>query len=129
VVDAAGEAVMEMDTEVGLVWWRECRGPKRTSVASRVVGVGRALAALVRKWALDPAFEARDCSGRKRWNRAPRRPVDVAGWRRAQAEHEPGASPVLLAREQAAVADRRLVAWVRDHRCLGRRMTVSLRWR
>jgi len=45
--------------------------------------------------------------------------VDVAGWRRAEAQHEPGVAPVLLARGQVAVADRRLAVWVRDHQYLG----------
>jgi len=29
VVNAVGAATMEMDAEVGAVWWRECRDPKR----------------------------------------------------------------------------------------------------
>jgi len=90
-----------------------------TLLASRVAGVRCALAALVRKWALDPGFEAKDCSGRKRWNRELRRPLDVAGWRMAQAEHDPGAAPVFLARGRAAVEDRRLEACVQGNRYMG----------
>jgi len=88
-------------------------------LASRVAGVRCGLAALVRKRALDAGFEAKDCSGRKRWNRELRRPMDFAGWRRAQAEHEPGAAPVFLARGRSVFEDRGLEACVRYNRCLG----------
>ena len=87
-------------------------------LASRVSGLGRTMAHVVRTIQFDPPMQIFYKSGRASWSRRPSRPLDVTAWRQQVLEMETFSAVAPRLATQRAQSSAALTDWLRGHRYL-----------